>query len=62
MGRGDLRRLSKAQLIELVLRPQRPDRNSRTLSKLHSTAKKEKRENSRPGGGTPFAVIVGILD
>jgi len=50
MDRGDLQQLSKEQLIELVLQLQRPDKNSRTSSKPPSTDKKEKRENSRPGG------------
>jgi transposase len=50
MDRTDLRQLSKEQLIELVLRLQRPEKNSRTSSKPPSTDKKEKRENSRPGG------------
>ena len=45
-----MQQLSKEQLIELVLRLQRPDKNSRTSSKPPSTDKKEKRENSRPGG------------
>jgi transposase len=53
MDRSDLRQLSKEQLIELVLRLQRPDKNSRTSSKPPSTDKKEKRENSRPGGAKP---------
>jgi transposase len=50
MDRTDLQQLSKEQLIELVLRLQRPDKNSRTSSKPPSTDKKEKRESSRPGG------------
>src|SRR5664280_1283523 len=50
MDRVDLQQLSKEQLIELVHRLQRPDKNSRTSSKPPSTDKKEKRENSRPGG------------
>jgi transposase len=50
MDRGDLRQLSKEQLIDLAPRPQRPDKNSRTSSKPPSTDEKEKRENSRPGG------------
>jgi transposase len=50
MDRSDLQQLSKEQLIELVLRLQRPDKNSRTSSKPPSTDKKEKRENARPGG------------
>ena len=53
MDRGDLQQLSKEQLIELVLRLQRPGKNSRTSSKPPSTDKKEKRENSRPGGAKP---------
>src|ERR1700688_3661642 len=53
MDRTDLQRLSKEQLIELVLRLQLPDKTSRTSSKPPSTDKKEKRENSRPGGAKP---------
>ena len=53
MDRSDLQQLSKEQLIDLVLRLQRPDKNSRTSSKPPSTDKKEKRENSRPGGAKP---------
>ena len=53
MDRTDLQQLSKEQLIELVLQLQRPDKNSRTSSKPPSTDKKEKRENSRPGGAKP---------
>ena len=34
MGRIDLERLSKEELIELVLRLQRPDKTSRKASKL----------------------------
>lgn len=50
MDRDDLRRLSKEELIDLVLRLQRPGKDSRTSSKPPSTDKKEKRENSKPGG------------
>lgn len=50
MDRSDLQQLSKEQLIELVLRLQRPDKTSRTSSKPPSKDQKEKRENSRPGG------------
>ena len=53
MDRSDLQQLSKEQLIELVLRLQRPDKTSRTSSKPPSTDKKEKRENARPGGAKP---------
>jgi hypothetical protein len=50
MDRNDLQQLSKDQLIELALRLQRADKNSRASSEPPSTDKKEKRENSRPGG------------
>ncbi len=53
MDRTDLQRLSKDELIELVLKLQRPEKTSRTSSKPPSTDKKEKRENSRPGGAKP---------
>ncbi len=53
MGRGDLERLSKEELIELVLRLQRPEKTSRTSSKPPSTDRKEQRERSKPGGAKP---------
>jgi len=53
MDRTDLQRLSKDELIELVIRLQRPDKTSRNSSKPPSTDKKEKRQNSRPGGAKP---------
>jgi transposase len=53
MERSDLQRLSREELIELVIRLQRPDKTSRTSSKPPSTDKKETRENSRPGGAKP---------
>ena len=53
MDRTDLQRLSREELIELVLRLQRPDKTSRTSSKPPSTDKKEKRANARPGGAKP---------
>src|ERR1039458_255066 len=53
MDRTDLQRLSKDELIELVIQLQRPDKTSRTSSKAPSTDKKERRENSRPGGAKP---------
>src|SRR3954466_15844282 len=53
MGRGELERLSKAELIELVLRLQRPEKTSRTSSKPPSTDRKEQREKSKPGGAKP---------
>jgi transposase len=53
MDRSDLNRLSRDELIELVLQLQRPDKTSRNSSKPPSTDKKEKREDSRPGGAKP---------
>ena len=53
MGRIDLERLSKGELIELVLKLQRPAKTSRTSSKPPSTDRKERREQSRPGGAKP---------
>lgn len=53
MDRDDLRQLSKEQLIELVLRLQRPEKTSRRSSKPPSTDRKAKRENSRLGGAEP---------
>ena len=53
MNRGDLERLSRNELIELVLRLQRPDKTSRNSSKPPSTDRKEQRENARPGGAKP---------
>jgi len=53
MGRSDLERLSKEELIELVLRLQRPEKTSRTSSKPPSSDRKEQRERSKPGGAKP---------
>jgi transposase len=53
MQRDELERLSKAELIELVLRLQRPAKTSRTSSKPPSTDRKERREQARPGGAKP---------
>src|SRR5215217_8763105 len=53
MGRSDLERLTKEELIELVLRLQRPGKTSRTSSKPPSTDRKQQRENSKPGGAKP---------
>src|SRR5918997_5633955 len=50
MGRSDLERLSKQDLIELVLRLQRPHKTSRTSSKPPSTDRKQQKERSKPGG------------
>ncbi|MGO9770641.1 MAG: hypothetical protein ACLPSW_14000 [Roseiarcus sp.] len=45
-----MKRLSKDELIDPVIQLRRPDKTSRISSKPPSTDKKEKRENSRPGG------------
>lgn len=50
MNRDDLQRLSKDDLIEIVLRLQRPDKTSRTSSKPPSTDRKERREQTKPSG------------
>jgi transposase len=53
MGRIDLERLSREELIELVLRLQRPEKTSLTSSKPPATDRKERREQSKPGGAKP---------
>ena len=53
MSRSDLERLSKDELIELVLRLQRPDKSSRNSSKPPSADRKQPREKSKPGGAKP---------
>ena len=53
MQRDALERLSKTELIELVLRLQRPEKTSRTSSKPPSTDRKERRERAKPGGAKP---------
>ncbi|SFJ78336.1 hypothetical protein SAMN02799642_05502 [Methylobacterium brachiatum] len=53
MGRSDLERLSRKELIELVLRLQRPEKTSRTSSKPPATDRKEQRAQSKPGGAKP---------
>src|SRR3954454_3819560 len=53
MSRDELERLSKDELIDLVLRLQRPEKTSRTSSKPPATDRKEKRENAKPGGAKP---------
>ena len=53
MGRSDLERLSREELIELVLRMQRPEKTSRTSSKPPATDRKERREQAKPGGAKP---------
>ena len=53
MNRNDLERLSKEQLVELVLKLQRPAKTSRTSSQPPSSDKKERRQNAKPGGAKP---------
>src|ERR671917_1221404 len=53
MSRSDLERLTKEELIELVLRLQRPPKTSRTSSKPPSTDRKERRDQAKPGGAKP---------
>ena len=53
MERTDLQRLSKEELIDLVLQLQRPKKTSQTSSLPPSLDRKERRENSKPGGGKP---------
>ena len=45
--------LSKAELIDLVLRLKRPGKTSRTSSKPPSTDRKERCERAKPGGAKP---------
>ena len=53
MSRDELERLSKQELIELVLRLQRPQKTSRTSSRPPSTDRKQQKERSKPGGAKP---------
>ena len=53
MSRADLEKLTKSELVELVLKLQRPAKTSRTSSKPPSSDRKERREKSKPGGAQP---------
>src|SRR4051794_41956276 len=53
MGRSDLERLSREELIELVLRLQRPEKTSRTSSKPPALDRKERRGQAQPRGAKP---------
>src|ERR1700712_213776 len=53
MSRSDLERLSREELIELVLRLQRPDKTSRPSSKPPPTHRKARPGESKPGGAKP---------
>jgi transposase len=53
MQRDAFERLSKAELIELVLRLQRPEKTSHTFSKPPSMDREERRVRAKPGGAKP---------
>jgi len=53
MGREELEKLSKGELVDLVLKLQRPVKTSRTSSKPPSTDRKANRRNAKPGGAKP---------
>ncbi|MCP3972074.1 MAG: IS66 family transposase, partial [Rhodobacteraceae bacterium] len=53
MDRNTLEKLSKPELVELILSLQRPSKTSRTSSKPPSTDKKAQRAQSKPGGAKP---------
>jgi transposase len=53
MDRTDLQRLTKEELIELVLRMQHPQKTSRTSSKPPSTDRKQRLDQAKPGGAKP---------
>ena len=53
MDRDALEKLSEDELVELVLRLQRPAKTSRASSKPPSTDKKEPRAQAKPGGAKP---------
>ena len=53
MDRNALKKLSKDELVELVLKLQRPALTSRTSSKPPSSDRKAKRSSSKPGGAKP---------
>ncbi|MBP2450037.1 hypothetical protein JOH51_007545 [Rhizobium leguminosarum] len=48
-----MQRLTKDELIELVLQMQHPVKTSRTSTKPPSTDRKERRDQSKPGGAKP---------
>ena len=50
MDRDALEQLSKQELVEMVLKLQRPSKTSRTSSKPPSSDKKARRAHARPGG------------
>ena len=50
MNREEIERLTKPELIDLLLDMQRPDKSSRTSSKPPSTDQNGKQDGLRPGG------------
>lgn len=53
MDRGDLEKLSRRELVDLVLKLQRPVKTSLTSSRPPSTDKKARRAHAKPGGAKP---------
>jgi len=53
LGCIDLERLSREELIELVLRLQCSDKTARTSSKPPGTDRKERREQAKPDRAKP---------
>ena len=53
MDRDALERLSKRELVEIVLTLQRPAKTSKTSSKPPATDRKACRDHSKPGGAKP---------
>ena len=53
MNRDDLQRLSKDDLIELMLRLQRPDKTSRSHPNRHRRIEKSGASRPSPGGAKP---------
>jgi transposase len=53
MDRDALEKLSKQELVEIVLNLQRPSKTSKTSSKPPSTDRKARRVQSKPGGAKP---------
>ena len=49
----ELLKLSKEELVDMLLRLQRPDKTSRTSSKPPSSDRKQRREDFKPGGAKP---------
>jgi transposase len=61
MDRPDFERMSREQLIELVLRLQRPEKTSRTSSKPPSTDRKARRESHGRAVQSPGMKDIAVL-